>query len=524
MAQPVPLSAPLRGLNTLDPFIDFDSGFARELTNYAIVNGSIINRPSVRLVGTRTEATVTKINWYDPAANSGIERVGGDIVTLTTGATTGNIGGNCQENATTVKHLSLSLVIGCREPRQQVAPFTAWTFTTLSIVATAIGSACSHKGRLYVSDGNTIEYSDVAAITGAMKGQYTVNAFLDGQLVERMFSVTAQPGNNSNNVLVVFGSGGKVLVFTGAYPGSSDWDIVGNYNMPYPGSNTCFVETDGDIFVATEPYAYWFRDLFNSGAQTAYENSPTRPVQNLWGALLWRTFTGIEPANCFYFSDYDCIVCQCGQKNTAHLDLIANYGNQSAALVYFKQYKAWALWLMPPFNWPVIGTVALDNANSLVNLVTNIMVDKFTAGPAELFFEIETSWKSPYYFPQAGVNRLFAGVKPYFREFKQPNDAMTISLELIRAIFDLSDYNSPFGFYTQSMVFQINPKNFTYGTIIIPENSGFPPNIYTEYCGVGGNGAGVSIQFTQKGIQNIFNDQGIYLAALYFDEGAPYPA
>ncbi len=521
MGQPNPLRAPLRGLNTLDPFIDFDSGYARELTNYSILNGSLSMRPSVRLVNGRTDFTVTKINWYSASADSGIERVGGDIVTLSTGVTTGNIGGNCQDNAIPFKHLSLSMITGCREPRNQAAPFTAWTFTTLGIAATAISSACSHKGRLYVSDGSTIEYSDIGQITGAMKGTFVIAPFMEGQFIDRMFSVTAQPGNNASNLFVVFGSLGKVLVYDGSYPGSPDWNIIGNYNMPFAGSNTCFVETDGDIFVATEPYAYWFRDLFSSGAQTAYDNSPTKPIQNLWGSFVWRNFVGVEPACAFYYADQDCIICKCASANFLTL---ASYQPTGTFLVYFKQYRAWALWVMPDVSWPFIGIDGIDAGNSILRFTTDRTEDTYSIASSSIARSriIESTWKSPYYYPQAGVNRMLAGVKPYFRNFISPSPSPDVrSLDILRAIYDFSDYNVPFGFYPQSSFTPTDPGIFTNGTISVPSNAS---SIYTEFCGLGGNGGGFSIQLTQIGIASAFNEQGIYQASINFDEGAAYPA
>ena len=166
-----------------------------------------------------------------------------------------------------------------------------------------------------------------------------------------------------------------------------------------------------------------------------------------------------------------------------------------------------------------LGTVGFNSEGGVVAHTAEAGWDD---GQAELDPRINTttSWKTPYYYPQAGKNRQLSGVKPFFRNLYDG------TLALIQAIYDLSDYNAPFGFYVQptSPDYPVAPENVTSGAISVNQNTS---NIYTEFCGVSGNGAGVSIQFTQTteaGDTGQVQPQTIFAASMTLTEGANYPS
>jgi hypothetical protein len=525
MSKLVPIGMPLRGLITIDPFVPFDSGYARELTNNLIVDGRLTTRPAIKSY--KYNASNNRLNWYDAVNNSGIEITTGDIITVSSSATTGTIGGASSFNATTCIHMGTEYVFGCREPRLAAAPFTAWTFTTITISAAVITCGVSHKGRFYVAQSGELNYSGVAQTTGAMYAYLDYSQYLEGQAIFRMFSVSAQPGNDTQNVLVLFGSGGKVLVFSGTYPDSDSWQLIGNYNMPSP-VQSGFIEIDGDIWVTTQRYSYWFRDLFSGGAQTAYENSPSRPIENLWQAQTWSTDspsyvgntsglnTNAHCSHAFYLgvvgsTSVDAIICQ-AQTDTLS---IASYQNVSISFIYHRKYKAWSIWYSTPFFKPVRlqagAYYALSNSGEIVTLDDDNFVDEYTGGGANTI-EIETSWKTPYVSPFSGTNQKLEGVRPFWK------NSVSGYFEKIRAIFDYSDYNAPYGFYTQSTVTQINPGKYNDGQFDLAANTW---NHYNEFKTLGGLGAGFSLQFTmkRKAASAAAQSQQLYAASALVNDG-----
>ena len=529
----IPVPLPLRGLNTIDPFADWDSGYAREFTNYMLYNGRVSMRPSCLGGASNASLSTTGVSWFDlSTANSTGYAIldDGKIRALFDGSGAATIGGSPAYNATRCKHVSLDLVIGCREPRDAVNPFTAWTFTTLAITATSIKAACSHKGRLYVADDSTVEYSSVGAVTGTMAGSFPLSYFLDGQKISRIFSVTVNPSISTENVLVIFGDGGKVLVYAGDNPIASNWQLIGKFDMPIPISNVGFVEIDGDIWVSTQKYAYWFRALFSGGAQTAYANSPTLPIENLWATIgVWSSNVSLpEVSHSFYEPYTDSIITQ----TSSGLETIANYQSEGYYLVYLRKYNAWALWIMTPLFAPIIqdssgaGVFGTSYAAALKYLATSPyadgsieVVDRYGI-PSTSKIPIETSWKTPYFTSKGAVHKL-NGVRVFW---EQKNYLNTIAgyFYKLRTIFDYSDYNSKYGWYTQSTVTQSDPGNFNQSDANLTANTA---SQYNTMIGAAGVGGAFSIQFSQKSssaAQAITEAQthNIYAATCLVEEGS----
>lgn len=517
----IPLPLPVKGLNTVAPFnIDINSGYARELTNYYFEDGKLYIRPKCDSYVTNTSYSNRAVHWFE-IVGSDIFAIlsNGDIrnIFASTGGT--NIGGTPAYNATRVKQASLDLVIGCLEPRLAANPFTACNITPVAITVTGIAAACSHKSRLYFSSGTDVEYSvlGINSTTMTMEGAFPFASLLDGQTILRMFSVTVAPSVSTENVFVIFGSAGRVLVYQGDYPNAANWTIIGKYDMPTPISNVGFVEIDGDIFVATNKYGYWFRDLFTGGAQTAYENSPTRPIENLWTSCVWSGNPTLpEAAHAFYDQITDSIIVQCSELST--LIQIGDYQNEGAYFVYSRKYKAWYLWLMTPFFTPIryndatsAQPVGTGYFTELKFLAKNQPVDAYFNATANVLIDIETSWKTPY-IQSEGIAHKVNQQRLFFEN--------TISgyFEKARVIFDYSDYNAPFGFYTQSMVTQINPNN--YGDSTLDKNSN-TSNQYNGLLGATGQGGGYSIQHTQKkkALSSSSQRQAIYGSILYVEDG-----
>lgn len=548
----LPIPRPLNGLNTVDPFIDFDSGYARELTNYMIVNGRLRVRPSTQtVISVPHSPTASPIIWFaqDGSANYWTITADGNIRRLSDGSGATDCGGAVNRRVTQAKHASLSLLFGARAPRISAYPFTAWTFTLYASTLisggdTTIIDGVSHKGRLYVFDANgNFDFSDIGQITGAMFGTNTFADFLEGQTLVRVFSITAQTGNDTKSVMVVFGSDGLVLVFDGNNPDDSSWEMIGRYRMPPPISNLSFVEIDGDLFIGTNRYAYWFRDLFTVGAQAAYENSPTAQIENLWQGFDWgpRYDISARTSHFFYIKktydvELDAIICQAYSEGlSSEMQLIAHYGHFSFYLAYFRKYKAWAFWPMAEFLAPAMettdaifanaGVVAAGSNNEIKYLDPTYIFDSAEGG--NTYIPIETSWKTPYFAPNKTSFRT-----PYFIPFNGTRQTIfsarlfhrnSISgyFEKVRAIFDFSDFNTPFSFYTQSTVTAVNPGSFTDSTHIDEAANAY--GNYIPLAELSGTGFNVSLQFTQKpksdsasGTRQI---QELFGAVLSFNDG-----
>jgi hypothetical protein len=558
MAKAIPIPIPLNGLNTVNPDLPLEAGYARELTNYSIINGRLRVRPSVFNYKQGTDdvggnGSITGTIWMTIGASTATSYTisyNGNVLRMSDSAVMATFASSIinSRQPYVVKHLSLSLVISVLEPRLSDYPFTAWTFTTIGITANLITSACSYKGRLYVCDGSTIEYSNVGQITGAMYDSFAISEFMDGQKVVGLYSVNLS-GNTAENIFVILGDNGKVLVYQGDYPASSTWNLIGNHNMPRLSSAVTtsgvtsgaasVLDLESDLWIMTKEYLYKFSDLMQGGASYAKENSPSAAVENLWR----NQDAGSSPnANtlpfCFYLKELD--ACVFAFPDGVGDDLWAEYSDlgfgQNGLLVYFRKYKAWALWMSIKVNYPAIvysgtgetyiGSGLNSNSGSLTGKwnvyrlatrsnSTNILYDVFSDPPYTTdFTAITTSWKTPFINAFAGRMQKVCGVRPFFQS------AINGYLEKIRIIFDYTDYNSPFGFYTQPTVTQINPGNFADAQADIPTQTW---DNYNPFVSVAGAGGGVSLQITQQSKSGVsvttqqLNE--IYSATLYIEDG-----
>jgi hypothetical protein len=508
---------PLSGLNTVNPYTDYDSGFARELTNLAIFNGRLFLRPPVRSFAFNPAlAGGPRIRWFDPNGTQQCILNNGSLLTYLTGVVTLGAGtftfSAAQPTEVTFSGTgtTLNLVVGVSRAANPTTPITKFApFNSSGPAASAtLGSprvACSHKGRLYYASGTRIEFGAIGQVSGAIPAANFVDIeqFMNGQTISRIFSVSLSPGlAPSQNVFVVFGSDGRVLVFEGDNPSSATWNMIAAYDMPMPIGRRAYVEIDGDIFVATSSYAYWFRDLFAGGAQGAYQNSPSVPVENLWQHFSW-TLPGSEPetGHIFYYPLLDAIVCQCAEKQS--LSKVVNYQNEAVCLVYFRKYRAWALWAGTPFFYPIInsqgdlyGTGYQAAIFKMHNDITLRRADSYVDldGVYSLKeIRVESSWKTPYAFLDKGIGLTLKSARAWV---EVQESITTASIYKSRAIFDYSDLNAPFGFFTQSTVLPINPGRYTECTTFIKEISSAQ---YNPLLQLGGDGGGVSMQISFRG-------------------------
>lgn len=512
---------PLLGLNTVNPYIEHDSGYAREFTNYALVDGRPFMRPGVYIRAfdaSLPAISATPFWWFDPGSGTYDSILGdGSLRNADTGAIIGGLGAGTflyHDMPTEVTFsgaaTTLNMVIGVRraaapnQPLLRTAPFTA-IGPTAPLGVPYCG--CSHKGRLYYANNTyTIEWGNVGQVAGAFPAANTISVeqFMNGQSISRMFSVSLSPGlSPTQNVFVVFGKEGRVLVFEGDNPGSATWNLIGAYDMPAPISRRGFVEIDGDIFVSTNKYAYWFRDLFSGGAQSAYANSPSVPIENLWQAVSW-TALFAEASHSFYVPKLDAIVVQCSEKNTteAKLSSVFEYANEGVYFVYFRKYKAWALWAMTPMFAPAItsgGNVYATGYYPYISGLGSIpggALDYYVALDGTwqaLTIDVECSWKTPYAFLEKGIGLRLNSARAWV-DLNHSNSYAVINKS--RALFDYSDLNAPWGFYTQNMVTQINPGRYTETRTTVIKNA------YAQYqplLQLGGDGSGLSLQTTFQG-------------------------
>lgn len=498
MARLEPLELPLRGLAT----VGLGPGFARELTNYALRNDKLDVRPACRTAQASAVAGLPVMSWYDYSGGKwyGIRQSNGAIYDLAAGSTGASVGGATNTAIMSFKHSTIEILCGAQAPRSPSYPFTSHGYICSTITdETTIVAGCSYNGRPMFTNGSTIEYGDVGQLTGSALngGELPVSDFLNGDTIYNMFEVTLNLGLDPQPALVIFGIFGRVLVYAGDFPDASNWRLIGAFTMPPPASRVSFVPIDGDLIVMTAEYPYYISHLFAGGSKAAYDNRISAAIDDLWGTLTW-TSTG--QAYAFHLKNlgdehYDAIVFRAQDNSTAGFSQIADYENSSVHLVYFRNYGAWAIWLMTPFLRPIreISSVfyAVNTVGDIKMLTAGNMQDQHNVSVAGALatYDIEANWKTPFIGPYRGQSQRPLAVRPYFR------NSSSGYLHRVRAVYDFSDENAPWGFTPQSTVTDIPPGKYSDAQVDKPAQT-WP--LYSDKVDLSGVGGGVSFAFTQK--------------------------
>lgn len=108
-----------------------------------------------------------------------------------------------------------------------------------------------YKTRLYFVEKDTASmwYGAVNTITGALTEYNFGGIFTKGGFIKWISSWSADTGSGLQNVLVVCSNMGEVLVYSGDYPGASDWTIQGRYYLPVPLSIRSKIHIGPDLLV-----------------------------------------------------------------------------------------------------------------------------------------------------------------------------------------------------------------------------------------------------------------------------------
>jgi hypothetical protein len=546
----IPIPVPLKGLNTVEPDLPIDAMYARELTNFIIVNGRLRQRPSVR---TRyTLGNTDEPCWWDSAGSRAIlKNLTGDIINISTLAVTGNVGGPTVNviSPIVIKHLSLELLIGIREPRSPYpAGFTAWAFTTIGIAADTIIAACSHKGRLYVAAGSVIEYSNVAAITGTMAGSFNVAEFTNNEPVEYLYSFNTQPGQaNDENIFVII-TANKILIYAGDFPASQTWNLIASFSI---GTTSNLVkEVEGDLYLATPTLFFELSTLLQQGITSITSQPLNNAIRNIWAEQIWDFGVSIgsiaEVAHIWFHKELDIVVCSCFQTT---LQPYFEYSNEQISFVYHRKYGAWTVWAGMPIFAPVIKHSNVYTAANYRKLIGQLAIDDFDFGLTG-GTKIEMSWKTPLANPFRGQLQQVLGVRPRWRYKRRvvmtnpdsppatiTTNNTTAPLEIVRSVFDNTDYvvssnGSPiknvWPFYQQETanVAVVNPENYAELSIEQPANIS---GNYAPFAGLNGIGEGVGLHIVKKNDVDDPNDANylqtsttefeIYGATIYAKDG-----
>lgn len=191
--------------------------------------------------GTRKLLAAANGNIYDAST------FGGAASSLGSGFTSNRWQTTCFRNNTI-------FVNGVDTPQKyDGATLGAAAYTVIATPANLI-NVCSFSNRLYFIEKNTgkVWYGSVDAITGALTS-FDVSSLLErGGYLQWCGSWTTQGADGASAFFVIISSNGEVLLYSGDYPGSPNWAIVGHYYISNPLSYRCGIHFGPDVLIMTE--------------------------------------------------------------------------------------------------------------------------------------------------------------------------------------------------------------------------------------------------------------------------------
>lgn len=148
----------------------------------------------------------------------------------------------------------------------------------------------AYRSRCYMIKNNSASYwySGVNLIAGDLKDNYVD---LTGEVAQACTLILIGSITLADTVSAVIYqafvfSNGDVNFYSGSYPNSDDWTLVGKSKIGQPLSYRSIIQYQGDSLVLCDSGVVSLRDLFLKGAQDAITLSVNGRIQQHWKALI----------------------------------------------------------------------------------------------------------------------------------------------------------------------------------------------------------------------------------------------
>lgn len=268
--QPKSLPAPIGGLVTSQNIGAMQAGTAIVLQNFFPTRTGIRVRGGNQLHATTGTAPVESLLSYVGDTRQIFASADGNIYPITsvvdpetppTPSVTGQTSNYYSYvNFPTVGGYFLVAVNGTDD--EQLYDGTTWTAINASSSPAITGIATdvlthvnAYRNRLYYVEGNSLNvwYLPVDSIGGAASVLSLAGIFTKGGSIEFTATWSSESGASAMQAyLVIMSTEGEAAVYTGSFPGGTDWALVNVYDISKPLGKNAWFRAGGDIIVATE--------------------------------------------------------------------------------------------------------------------------------------------------------------------------------------------------------------------------------------------------------------------------------
>lgn len=287
------IPAPVSGLDFRVPVFNMPPEYSPFMLNFYNVNGRLKKRDAHTTAVTSTTPATDIVIAVPPT-------YGGSTRPIIVGETTTDNGSTSSATPAQLHPLHdwtsfrETLFFGARSEIYTLNVSTlAWTNTfgysgTLPSSDTQRRPLVAYRERMYAGYGFDLNYGGVGAITGTMTA-FSVQNLINGVGIVGLGNFSAEVGLNVDQFLVIVSSKGEVLIYSGSYPGGTDWNLVSKFELYFPAGSTDLpcevISIPNDVLISAKfgYQLYSVRELLQTGRGAAQFSlmEPLRPLFEL---------------------------------------------------------------------------------------------------------------------------------------------------------------------------------------------------------------------------------------------------
>jgi hypothetical protein len=408
---PMPIPAPISGWNAIDPLANMDPKYAPILINWVPRTSWIELRAGYNAwcQGLGANGPVETLMCYKPVSGTQFlfAACGGNFYNVSNQAVPIKVQSGFASNRWQYLNFDvpggshyLYAVNGSDNP--QLWDGTNWTSPTITggPAQTTFFNIHSHQNRLWFIPNNStvIYYLGTSAITGAIAGSLDLGPFMtEGGYLVAMGTWTYNGGTGPQNLAVFITSRGQVIIYGGPDPtSSSNWALVGVFNLPPPLGVRCFTQIGSDLGIITLQGVLPISQTIQLDTGAVRQVAITGRIQNamLQAAQQFQNNFGWQmisyPAQGLLFLNVP------QETNTSQVQYVQNFLNGS-----WTQFQGWNANCFEIFNDQLFFGDNLGNVNNAYQ------------GPADLVSPIVADMQCAFnYFGAPGRIKRMSMIQP----------------------------------------------------------------------------------------------------------------
>lgn len=292
---PIPLPPPYGGQADYVPTVALEPPFAESVLNFNLDDGNAYLRNGDSVHSTKASVSVLELATYGNNMFLVYDGGGGLKVADVTAAgapvdvySPGGIGGDDEVHTLFFNNYLIFFGENTWKPSSVGNPQyngSAWSLSGLTFPAATTpfgGGVFKNRGFILLRGTSRYVYTGINAISGATTEVDLAQIISKKATLYAIRAVSLSEGIQQETVLAFIFDTGEVLVYSGTYPDSASWGLVGKFSIPPPVYYNAVIEANGDVFVITTGALVSLRTLFTQGVEVAVEKGLSSPMRNRW--------------------------------------------------------------------------------------------------------------------------------------------------------------------------------------------------------------------------------------------------